>query len=56
MKKHLFPYILLILLFSCSLPSQTEKELRETINKPIHLEMFETVRHNNNLLSFNELR
>src|SRR5690554_324608 len=55
--KILVPFFMIaVSIFSFSLPSQTEKELRETINKPIHLEMFETVRHNNNLLSFNELR
>ena len=55
--KILVPFFMIaVSIFSCSPPSQTEKELRETINKPIHLEMFETLRHTNNLLSFNELR
>ena len=45
-----------VVLLSCSLPSQTEKELRENINKPLHLGMFKTVRQSNTLLSFNEWR
>ena len=55
-------YTLLILLVlchffsSCSCPSQTERDLRETLNKTLHLEMFETVRQGNTLLSLDELR
>lgn len=40
----------------CSRPSQPEKDLRENINKPLHLEMFEPVRQGNTLLTFSELR
>ncbi len=46
----------LVFILSCAQPSQIEKDLRENINKPLHLEMFETVRQGNNLLSFSELR
>lgn len=56
MKKFLYPLTLVIMVFSCSPPTQTEKDLRENINKPIHLKMFETVRQGNNQLSFSELR
>jgi hypothetical protein len=41
---------------SCARPSQTEKELRENINKPLHLGMFETVRQQNTLLPFDDFR
>ena len=56
MKKHLFPFILFILLFSCTPPNQTERDLRETINKNLHLEMFDRVRQGNTFLSLDELR
>ena len=46
----------LVFIISCSQPSQTEKDLRENINKTLNLEMFETVHQGNNLLSFNELK
>lgn len=45
-----------LLTASCSKPNQTEKDLRESLNKPLHLEMFEVVRQGNTLLSFDELR
>lgn len=56
MKKLLYPLILVILIISCSPPSQTEKDLRENINKPLHLGMFETVRQQNTLLPFDDFR
>ena len=56
MKKYLYPLTLVILIFSCSPPTQTEKDLRENINKPLNFEMFETVRQGNNLLSLSELK
>lgn len=45
-----------LLTISCSQPTQTEKDLRDTINKKLHLEMFEMVRQGNVFLSLNELR
>ena len=55
--KILVPFFMIaVSIFSCSPPSQTEKELRETLNKTLHLEMFETVRQGNTLLSLDELR
>lgn len=56
MKNTLFPFILIIMLTSCSRPTQTEQELRNTINKKLHLEMFEMVRQGNTFLSLDELR
>ena len=56
MKKLLYPTCLAILLFSCSQPSQTEKDLRETINKEVSLEIFDLVRRENTFLTLEDLK
>ncbi len=45
-----------IFLISCTHLSQPEKELRENINKTLHLNMFETVQQANSLLHYSEFR
>lgn len=49
-------FIFLIISSSCTQLSQTEKDLRENINKTLHLNMFETVQQANSLLSYKEFR
>ncbi|TCO04417.1 hypothetical protein [Natronoflexus pectinivorans] len=56
MKQHLFPYILIILLTSCSQPSQTEQELREALNTTLKIDMFETIQHHDSLITMQQLR
>ncbi|HTO16398.1 MAG TPA: hypothetical protein VLZ83_11545 [Edaphocola sp.] len=55
MNKLFFP-LLIILFFSCTQHPQTEKELRQNINKALHLNMFKTVQQANSLLSYKEFR
>ncbi len=52
-------YIFIILTItckSCSHPTTAEKDLREILNKPLHLEVFGTVRQGNTLLPFDDFR
>ena len=56
MKDYLVSVPLTILLFSCSQPTQTEKDLRATINKEGSLEIFDLVRRENTFLTLEELR
>ena len=56
MKKLLYTLTLVILILSCSPSTPTEKDLRESINKHLSLEMFETVHQGNNLISLSELK
>src|SRR5690554_7608365 len=56
MKDYLVSVPLTILLFSCSQPTQTEKDLRATINKEVSLEIFDLVRQGNTFLTLEELR
>ena len=56
MKKLLRSLVLMMLVFSCSQPTQTEKDLRATINKEVSLETFDLVRRENTFLTLEELR
>ena len=57
MKYTIFILVVLCQIFCfCSHPTQTEKDLRENINKPLHLKMFETVRQGNTLIPFDDFR
>jgi hypothetical protein len=55
-KKILSLLIVFLIMLSCSHPSQTEQDLRENINKPIRLEMFETVRKGNIQIPYDDFR
>lgn len=48
--------IVVVFSSSCSQLSQSEKELRENINKTLHLSMFETVQQANTLFTYDEFR
>jgi hypothetical protein len=56
MKKFLFPFLTVSLLMACSSPSQTEKELREVLNKPLGIKVFSTVQHRDSTLIFDKFR
>ena len=53
--KGLIILLIQLLVFSCSQPTQTEKDLRATINKEVSLEIFDLVRRENTFLTLEEL-
>jgi hypothetical protein len=54
--KGLIILLIQLLVFSCSQPTQTEKDLRATINKEVSLEIFDLVRRGNTFLTLDELK
>ncbi|HTO14153.1 MAG TPA: hypothetical protein VLZ83_00145 [Edaphocola sp.] len=56
MNKLLYTLSIIMMFFSCTQLPQTEKELRENINKTAHLNLFETVQQANSLLSYKDFR
>lgn len=56
MNKMLFSLLSVSIFFACSQLSETEKELSESINKTLHLTMFDNVRQVNTLMPFEEFR
>jgi hypothetical protein len=54
--KGLILLLIQLLVFSCSQPTQTEKDLRATINKEVSLEIFDLVRRGNTFLTLDELK
>ncbi len=48
--------ILIIMLLACAQPTQTEIELKENIDRPIHLNMFETVQQAGDTLLYSAFR
>lgn len=54
--KGLIILLIQLLVFSCSQPTQTEKDLRATINKEVSLEIFDLVRRGNTFLTLEELK
>lgn len=56
MKKLILLILIIIVLFACTRPNQTEIELRENINRHVNLNMFESVQKAGNLLWYNTFR
>ena len=56
MKKILFSLLLTILLFSCSPPTQTEQELKQVLNTPLEITMFDTILHRDTHITMQQLR
>jgi hypothetical protein len=56
MKKILFALSGVIFLVSCNRLSPREKDLQDSLNKPLHVELFETVQQGNIVMPFEEFR
>ncbi|WP_062125795.1 hypothetical protein [Geofilum rubicundum] len=56
MKKIPFFVIFIILSYSCSQTSQTEKELAEVLGTRLNIEMFDTIQYRDSLISMEQLR
>ena len=47
--------LFLVLLLSCSQPSQTENELMKVLNSPLHFGGFDTIHHRDSISSLQQL-
>ncbi len=56
MKKTIFIILMVAILKACTSPSPIEQELRQVINKPLNIEMFDSILHCNSVLTMKQLR
>jgi hypothetical protein len=56
MNRITFIPITIIALSSCNRLNTTEQELKNNLNKKLQLNMFETIRHKNDLITYDEFR